>query len=350
MTSLKLGSLRPAPSLWMRRHGRGAALAAVLGAAMAFASAADAAEAWPTKPVKILVPFASGGITSVMARIIADHLSKAFGQPFVVDNRPGGGGRIAAAQAARAEPDGYTLVISSVGGFIIQPYFAPDITFDGIADFTHIAYLGGPPGILVVNKDMKVHSLADFTGYVKAQPATLNYGTALTGSHSQLIAELFSRKAGIKLNHVPYRGSAQILTDVMGGHLTAGSLTLGSGAGQVKGGAVATLAITTGKRLSAFPDVPTYEEQGYPGMVASTWFGLSGPAKMPAEIVQRINAETVKALRAPENLARLESEGIDPEPFDAEAFTAFFKAERDRWSPLAEEIAKTVANDHKEGK
>jgi tripartite-type tricarboxylate transporter receptor subunit TctC len=309
--------------------------------AAAIATAAPAAEPWPTRPVRLIVPFSAAGTADLLARLVAEKLGTTLGQPFVIENRPGAGGIIGQEQVARAAPDGYTLVISSLGSFVINPVFTP-VPFDPFKDFTHIAYLGGQPVVLMANKDLPYKSLDELISYAKAHPGAVSYATISIGSQTQLLNELFQRKAGITMNHVPYRGAGQIATDVLGGHLATGLVSLAVGGEQIKAGTARGFAISTEERLPAYPDLPTYKEQGYPDLVASTWFALSGPANLPREIVGRLNTEAVKALQAPDVQTRFQREAIDTKTLDADAFTAFYKAEAERWTPLARAIAAQV--------
>jgi tripartite-type tricarboxylate transporter receptor subunit TctC len=314
--------------------------AATLCAGLAISPAA-AAETWPTRPIKLVVPFSAAGTADLLARIVADRLGPVLGQPVVVEHRPGAGGIVGQEQVARAAPDGYTFVVSSLGSFIISPVFTP-VPFDPFKDFTHIAYLGGQPVALFANKAVPYRTLPELVTYAKSRPGSVTYATISIGSQTQLLNEQFQAKAGIKMTHVPYRGAGQIVTDVLGGHIATGITALAAVAGQVSSGAVRGLAIATERRLPAYPDLPTYGEQGFPGLVGSAWFALSAPANLPREIVDRVNAEVVKILQAPELQARFEREAIDTKTLDASAFTAYFKAEAERWTPLARSVVEQV--------
>ena len=315
-------------------------MALVLCAGMVPAPAV-AAESWPNRPIKLVVPFSAAGTADLLARLVADRLGPVLGQPVVVEHRPGAGGIVGQEQVARASPDGYTLVVSSLGSSIISPVFTP-VPFDPFRDFTHIAYLGGQPVALFGNKELPFRTLSDLVTYAKARPGALTYATISIGSQTQLLNEQFQAQAGIKMTHVPYRGAGQIVTDVLGGHIATGITALAAVGGQVSSGAVRGLAIASEKRLPAYPDLPTYVEQGYAGLVGSTWFALSGPANMPREIVERLNAEVVKILHASDLQARFAREAIDTKSLDADAFTAYFKAEAARWTPLARSVADQV--------
>jgi tripartite-type tricarboxylate transporter receptor subunit TctC len=308
------------------------------GLSSAAPALAVAQASWPTRPVKIVVPFSAAGTADLLTRIVAERLQASLGQPFVVEHRPGAGGIIGQEQVARAAPDGYTFVISSLGSFIISPVFTP-VSFDPFRDFTHIAYLGGQPVVLFVTEASRFKTLADLIAFAKGNPGAVTYATISIGSQTQLLNEQFQRQAGIRMTHVPYRGAGQITTDVLGGHIDAGLTALTAAAGQLSSGTARGLAISAEDRLPEYANVPTYKELGYPDLTTSTWFALSGPANLPRDIVDRLNAEVVKALHAPDVQERFRKEAIDTKTLDAEAFTAFFKAETQRWTPLAKAVA-----------
>jgi tripartite-type tricarboxylate transporter receptor subunit TctC len=312
--------------------------AAVLPMLCLLGSAPAQAQTWPTRPVKIVVPFSAAGTADLLTRIVADKLGATLGQAFVVEDRPGAGGIIGQESVVHSAPDGYTLVVSSLGSLVITPVFNP-IPFDPFKDFTHIAYLGGQPTVMFVNKDLPQKTLPEFVAYAKAHPGAYTYATISLGSQTQLVNEMLQRDAGIKMTYVPYRGANLIVNDVLGGHLTSGSLALSAASGQLKAGTLRGLGIGTEERLPAFPDIPTFKELGYPNLVSSTWFGLSGPANLPPQVVARLNAEVVKALHAPDVQARFESEAIDIKSLDAAGFTAFFRQEVARWTPIAKAVA-----------
>jgi tripartite-type tricarboxylate transporter receptor subunit TctC len=301
----------------------------------------QALSTWPTRPVKIVVPFSAAGTADLLARVLADKLSASLGQPFILEHRPGAGGVIGQEQVARAAPDGYTFVLSSVGSLVIGPVITP-APFDPLKDFTHIAYLGGQAVVLYVNKDARYRTLAELAVHAKASPGAITYATISVGSQTQLVHEQFQRDTGIRMTHVPYRGAGQIVTDVIGGHIGVGLTALTAAAGQLSSGLLHGLAVSSEHRLPEFPDLPTYKEQGYPDLVASAWFGLSGPANLPRDIVERLNAEAVKAMHAPDMQPRFRREAIDTKTLDAAGFTAFFKAETDRWTPLAKAVAAQI--------
>jgi tripartite-type tricarboxylate transporter receptor subunit TctC len=309
------------------------AAAVLVGFAALPATAAD----WPTRSVRILIPFTAGGTADTLGRIAAQKLSETFKQDFVPENKPGASGLIAAAEAAKAAPDGYTLFVSGVGGLVIASAISSNPPADAVTGYTHIAYFGGPPSVLVVNNNVPAKTLKEFVAYAKASPGKLNYGSPSIGSMANLSFSAFQKQTGIKLQSIPYAGASKAMADLIGGHIAVTSTALTSAAGTIAGGKVRPLALTSAKRLPDFPNIPTYGEEGYPELVSNVWFALSGPKGIPADVVDKINAAVVKGLQAPEVQARLRLEGIVPEPMNAAAFTAFFKAEYERWAPVARE-------------
>jgi tripartite-type tricarboxylate transporter receptor subunit TctC len=233
---------------------------------------------------------------------------------------------------AKAPPDGYLLVVSGIASHVIAPQLPQGTPYDPLKDFTHIALLGGPPAVLAVNPSLPVKNLQEFVALAKAKP--MSYGSPGNGTQGQLVAELFKQKAGIKLQHVPYKGASNAVTDLMGGQIESVSTTLSTAAGQIKAGRARALALSSAARLPDYPDVPTFAESGYPDIVATVWFSLSGPANLPAEIVQKLNVEVTRALETSEVRERLRHEGITPNRLDAREFTAFVADELHRWGPI----------------
>ena len=298
-----------------------------------FAGAA-LAQSWPGKPVRIIAPFAPGGTADTLGRLVAQKLTESFKQNFVVENRPGAGGVIGSELVARAAPDGYTLVVSGVASHCIAPALSKSFPFDPVRDFTHIALFGGPPGVLVVNPGLPARDLKEFMALAKAQPGKLSYGSPGNGTQGHLIAEHFRQLTGIDMVHVPYKGASLAVADLIAGHLLVASTTVTTAATQIKAGKARALAVSSRSRVPDFPDVPTFAELGYPNLTASIWFSLSGPAGMPPEIVNRLNAEVRRAMRLPDVRERLRPEGIEPGDLDPQAFTAFVAAELKRWEPV----------------
>jgi tripartite-type tricarboxylate transporter receptor subunit TctC len=237
-----------------------------------------------------------------------------------------------------AEPDGYTLVISSIASNIVSPAFHGNAGYDGLRDFTHIAYLGGPPVVLIVHPSLGVKTYKEFLEVARASKDGLSYISPGTGSHGYVVAEYLARKEGFKLSHIPYKGAGAGLTDLVAGHVKVGFMTFSTAAEQIRAGKVLALALSTEKRTPAMPDVPTFREVG-PDMVAATWFSLSGPAKLPKEIAEQISRETLKAMESPDVQKRLAQDAIESRLMTPEQFVKFIEAETARWAPLAKELA-----------
>jgi tripartite-type tricarboxylate transporter receptor subunit TctC len=286
------------------------------------------AQAWPDRPVRIIVPFAPGGSADMLGRLVAQHLKGNF----IVENRPGAGGVLGSEIVAKAQPDGYTLVVSGIASHVIAPALPQGAPYDPVKDFTHIALFGGPPAVLAVHPSLEVKDLRELV--ILARSRSLSYGSPGNGTQGQLVAELFKRRAGIELQHIPYKGASGAVTDLIAGHIPVVSTTLTTAAGQIRAGRARGLAISAPLRLAEFPDIPTYAELGYPDLVATVWFSLSGPAGMPAEIVERLNAEVNRALDLAEVRERLKPEGIVPQRLTAKEFSAFVADEVRRWAPV----------------
>jgi tripartite-type tricarboxylate transporter receptor subunit TctC len=291
-----------------------------------------AAQPWPARPVKIIAPFAPGGSADTLGRIVAKNLTEQLKETFVVENRPGAGGVLGSDLVAKAAPDGYTLVVSGIASHVIAPQLPQGTPYDPLKDFTHIALLGGPPAVLAVNPQLPAKNLREFVELAKAKP--LSYGSPGNGTQGQLVAELFKQKAGIDLQHVPYKGASGAVTDLIAGHIQSVSTTLSTAATQIKAGKARAIALSSAARLPDYPDVPTFAESGYPDIVATVWFSLSGPANMPAEVVTKLNAEVRRALELSDVRERMRHEGIMPNRLDAKEFTAYVADELRRWGPV----------------
>jgi len=306
----------------------------VLLIAAAFPWSAALAQAWPAKPVRVVVPFAPGGTADTLGRLVAAKLGDTFKETFVVENRGGAGGVVGSELVAKSAPDGYALVVSGVASHCIAPAMSKNFPFDPLRDFTHIALFGGPPGVLVIYPEIPAKDLKQFIAYAKAEHGKLAYGSPGNGTQGHLIAEQLKQVTGIEMTHVPYRGASLAVADLIAGHLPVTSTTLTTAATQIKAGKARALAVSSLKRVPEFPDVPTFAELGYPELTASIWFSLSGPAGMPPEIVIRLNAEVRRVLQLPEVRERLRPEGIEPADLDPQQFTAFVTAELKRWAPV----------------
>jgi tripartite-type tricarboxylate transporter receptor subunit TctC len=292
--------------------------------------------------VKIVAPFAPGGAADTLGRIIADPLSAVFHQSFYVENRGGAGGLIGAAAVATAAPDGYTFIVSGVASHVIAPAISANPGFDPVRDFTHIAYLGGPPVVLIVHPSLGITSYKDLIAYAKRSPKPVDYISPGTGTHGFLFAENLARRENIKLTHIPYKGAGPALMDLVGGHVLVGSITFSSAAAQIRARAVRALAVSSEQRLANFPDIPTFKELGYDDLVSETWFAFSGPAHLPADIVGSLNREIEKVLQGPEVRKRMAQDEIQTRLMTPEAVTDYIAGENARWSPLAKSLNLTI--------
>ena len=292
---------------------------------------------WPNKPVRIVVPFAPGGTTDILARALAPELGKAFGQTFIVDNKPGAGGNIGADTVAKAAPDGYTLLMGTVGTHAINAALYPKMPFDPVRDFAPITLVAGVPNVLVMNpakaEAYKVNSVADLIRYARANPGKLNMASSGNGTSIHLSGELFKSMTGTYMLHFPYRGSGPALLDLIGGTMDLMFDNLPSALPQIRAGKLKALAVTTATRSAAVPELPTIAEAGpLKGFEASSWFGLLAPAGTPADIVNRIQQETTKALQSAALKERLLSQGAIPGGQTPAEFAKFIAAETTKWA------------------
>jgi tripartite-type tricarboxylate transporter receptor subunit TctC len=294
--------------------------------ALAIACTLATAQSFPSKPIRIIVPFTPGSATDTMARPVADKLSSALGQQVLVENRPGAGGTIGIGALAKAPADGYTLAVVSTG-HVVNPVLYANLPYDTLKDFSGVAPLAGQPSVLVVSPGLGVRSVKDLVALAKEKPGQLNYATAGIGSAAHISAEKFRMAAGIDALHVPLKGSPESVTETMGGrtHYTWTPLT--TAVGQIRGGQLLALAVSTGKRSAALPDVPTIAEAGYPRGEFNFWVGMLAPASTPRDILLKLNGEIQKALAAPDMQERLAKLGAEPLAMSPEQFDAFLKEE-----------------------
>jgi tripartite-type tricarboxylate transporter receptor subunit TctC len=319
-----------------------ARLAAVAPWPWALATGPAAAQgAWPTKPVRIVVPFAAGGTTDILARALAPELQKVFGQPFVVDNKPGAGGNSGAAEVAKAPADGYTLLMGTVGTHAINAALYPKMPFDHVKDFQPVTLVAGVPNVLVMNpasaQRYGVNSVADLAKAAKANPGRMNMASSGNGTSIHLAGELFKTMTGTFMVHFPYRGSGPALIDLIGGNMDLMFDNLPSAMPHIKSGRLKALAVTSGSRSSALPELPSVAEAGgavLKGYEASSWFGLLAPAGTPMDIVNRVQQETAKALASPALKERLQTQGAIPSGNTPTEFTQFIAAETAKWSKV----------------
>ena len=294
---------------------------------------------WPSKPVRIVVPFSPAGTTDILARALAPELSKAFGQPFIIDNKPGAGGNLGADAIAKSPPDGYNLLMGTVGTHAINAALYPKMSFDPVKDFNPIVLVAGVPNVLVMNpakaEAYRINNVADLIRYAKANPGKLNMASSGNGTSIHLSGELFKAMTGTFMLHFPYRGSGPALLDLMGGTMDLIFDNLPSALPQIKAGKLKALAVTSAQRSAALPDLPTIAEAGpVPGFDASSWFGLFAPAGTPTDIVNRIQQETAKAFQSPAFKDRLLSQGAIPGGQPPAEFAKFIAAETKKWAQV----------------
>jgi len=294
-----------------------------------------AAQNWPSKPIKLVVPWPAGGSADLFGRIVADHLSGTLNQTVVVENRAGAAGMIGSAAVARADADGTTLLLSGIPSHVIAPAPAAKPDYDGVKDFTHIAYLGGAPIVLAAHASLNVRSLKELIalGLVAKEP--IGYVSPGVGSLGHILAEYFAQREHLRLQHIPYRGGSQAAQDFIAGHVRLGAMTWTTTRGQVQAGKLIPLAVSSSRRQPDFPDMPTFKDLGYEELTTSTWWSISGPPGLPTDIVQRLNADIRAMLKLPDVQARLTKDTIETIDMSPEQFTAFIQAEVRKWGPVA---------------
>jgi len=327
---------------------RRAALAASAAIALA-ATPSWAQNTWPNKPVRIVVPFAAGGTTDILARAIAPELSKAFGQQFIVDNRAGAGGNVGAEIVARAPNDGYTLLMGTVGTHGINRALYPKLPFDPIKDFVPITLVAAVPNVMEMNADkakaLGIRNVQDFIKYAKANPGKLNMASSGSGTSIHLAGELFKSMTGTFMTHIPYKGSGPALLDMIGGSADVMFDNLPSSMAQIKGGKLTPLAVTSAQRSPALPDLPTVEEAGGPalkGYEASSWFGLLAPAGTSPDIVNRIQQEVAKSLASPAIKEKMLAQGAIPSGNTPAEFTKLIASEHVKWAKVVKDSGAKV--------
>ena len=316
-----------------RRRLLAAAGAALCFAAPAFAQAQAPAPTYPTKPVKLVVPYPPGGPTDIVARLVAQKLSDAMGQQFIIDNRPGAGGNPGAELVARSPADGYTLVVATTA-HAINPSLFKNLGYSLAKDFAPVSQLTSGPLVIVANPQLPAKNVAELIALAKSKPGELNFASSGNGQSTHLSAELFAAMAGVKMNHIPYKGSAPALTDTMGGQTQLMFDTMLSAMPHVKAGKLKALAVTSAARSPVAPDVPTVAESGLPGYEAIAWNGLLAPAGTPPEVLARLSAELKKVLAAPDVKDKFEAQGFAASWNSSEDFGRFMSAEVDKWAKV----------------
>ncbi|PWS35038.1 tripartite tricarboxylate transporter substrate binding protein [Falsiroseomonas bella] len=311
---------------------RRALLALPAAAALAAPGGARAQAAWPARNVRVIVPFPPGGTTDVVARLVTQRLTTVLGQSFVIENRAGAGGTVGSDAVAKSPPDGYAFVISNIASHGVGPSVYPSMPYDSVRDFTHVALMAEVPSVLVVNVNSPIRTLADFIAAAKARPG-MTVGSPGNGTSSHAKQEILKRAAGIDLTHVPYRGSGPMMNDLTAGNVDAMITTLVEAGRNER---FRLIAVTAAERVPGWPDLPTFKELGFPDLVASTWFGISGPANLPAPITEKLNAEVLAALAQPDIAQRLREAGATPRRMSAAEYQAFVASEVARWRAVVQ--------------
>ncbi len=308
---------------------------AVLAAALLAVSGASwSAEAYPSKPIRIVIPFAPGGTVDILGRVVGERLAARLGQPVIIDNRPGAGGNIAAAVVARAEPDGYTLFLGSMGTQSMNGSIYPKLSFDPIGDFAPIARLVNSANLLVVNPSIPAKSVTELIQLLKSKPGELNYASAGIGSFNHISAVLFQTMAGVKMTHVPYKSGGQALNSVLAGETQLVFQTIPAAVPYVQSGKLRALAVCTEARHPLFPDIPTASESGVPGFEISTWYGMLAPAGTPRAVIDRLHDGLARTLEDPKTQKRLTELGLDSAVNTPEEFAELIVADAKKWSQV----------------
>jgi tripartite-type tricarboxylate transporter receptor subunit TctC len=316
--------------------------AAAAACALSLAPLAAHAQAFPTKPITIVVPFSAGGTTDILARVIGQYMSKDLGQPVIVDNRAGAGGNIGAQNVARAAADGYTLLMGTVGTHAINQSLYKKMAFDPVKDFAPLSRVALVPNLLVANPAQPFKNVKELIAYAKANPGKVTFGSSGSGSSIHLSGEMFQQMAGVEMQHIPYKGSAPAVTDLLGGQIAVMFDNMPSAIGHVKAGKLRALAVTTPKRSPALPDVPTIAEAGVPGYSATSWFGLLAPAHTPAPVLAKLNASILKALADPDVKKKMAEQGAEPYGEKPEQFAEFIRSETAKWGKIVKQSGATA--------
>ena len=321
-----------------RRARIGGWLAGCVAAVLvpAFSPPPAHADQWPSHPVRIIVPFGAGGAGDTLARIVAQHLAETFGQPFVVEDRPGAGGIVGTQQLVNAPADGYTIGISNFSTLSLIPVINPEATYKPLSDLKHIAYIGGSPVVLAASQSTHVKTLSDFVAYANAPGRAFTFSSSGVGSDGHVMGLAIAAALHLAPEHVPYKSTAEALTDVVSGQVPFSTSTLSSTSSFLHAGSLLGIAVTSQERLPDFPDLPTFSELGYPELLDNTWFGFSGPANCPNEIVAKLNSAVVAIVALPDVKQFFQKNGFLAQPMTAEEFTGFVASENAKWKDIIE--------------
>jgi len=300
--------------------------------AAAVFSGAALAQSYPSRPIHFIVPYPAGGPLDTIARLLGQKVSENVKQPVIVENKPGAGGNIGADFVAKSPPDGYAILMGAVATHAINPTLYANIPYDPVRDFAPITQVASTPNVLVVNPSIPASNVKEFVAYAKANPGKLNFGSGSTGSAGHLAGELFKSMAGVDMTHIPYKGAAPAMQDLIGGQIQLMFDNLASALTQVRAGKVKALAVTTAKRSSLAPDLPTIAESGLPGFDISTWFGIFAPGGTPPEVVARLNTEFTRALAMPDIREKMLNLGAEPVSSTPEQFAAYIRSEAEKYA------------------
>ena len=325
----------------MRHFVRQLCRVALLSCFLGVTASAALAQAYPNKPIKLIVPFAPGGFTDVVARILGQKLSVSLGQPFVIENKAGAGSTIGTDFVAKAAPDGYTLLMVSTT-HVISPAIYPKLPYDPIKSFTPVGKLVDSAYVLLVNPKVPANNVAEFIALAKASPDKIHYASSGNGSSQHLMGGMFAAMAGVKMKHVPYKGSGGAANDLVAGVVESSFAGVPNAMAQVPAGRLKALAVTTSKRIPQLPDVPTMQEAGVPGYNASVWLGLLAPAGTPKEVVMKLNAEIAKVLSAADTKKELYAAGVEADISSPEALNTLMVQELDRWGKVIKDAGITM--------
>lgn len=316
-------------SACLSRIGRLGVCAAVAATGMASAHAQ-----YPERPVRIVVPLSAGGVTDTVARMVGEQLAKRLGQPFIVENKPGAGGAIGAEYVANAKPDGYTLIMGTVSSHAINPSVYKNLRYNNIKDFAPISLVAAGPNLLAVNPSVPAHNVTELIQWIKANPGKVSYGSTGTGTSTHLAAELFKQMTGVQMTHIPYKGSAPMMTDLVAGQVQLAFDNMPTALAQVKAGKLRAIAVTSPQRWPLEPKIPTVSET-LPGFQIVSWQGLFAPAKTPAPIVQKLSETVREILKEPQIVTRFRQLGTNPGGDTSAEFAAFVRSETQKWAHVA---------------
>jgi tripartite-type tricarboxylate transporter receptor subunit TctC len=305
-----------------------------LAAAVPLASPTVRAQAWPARPIRLVVTFSPGGSSDIVARLIQPGLQERLGQPVVVDNKPGAGGTIGAADVAKAAPDGYTLLLSNTAPISISPFMLAQPSYDPVKSFSHVAYIGSVPNVFVVHPSVPAKTVSELVAWIKAQTRPVNFGSGGVGSIGHIVGELFKSEHKLNMEHVPYRGSAPMATDLLGGTLQFAIDTLTQNVPHMKEGRLRGLAVTSRARMAMAPDIPTVAEAGFPNMLAENFLGISAPAALPRDVGERVHKALAEVLARPDVIKRLDDLGVAMQRKSTAEFSDFVAKQVADWAPV----------------